>query len=408
MNRFGSFAMLIVVAATSACDKPTPVRAPEKIDYSLVRRDELAKLPDGTNIVFPIAKGNHLSGRTYGLMDENGTVLIRPSFNYVSQTSAGRLPRPYGYWCGQEGALLRSPKVWLYVGKYGSRAMKPQDYGDYLLNLGDSLFVIGDQVLNNRSPTDAHGFIPSGVFDPSGQWNPPEGILPRGWLSEGLVPITDANGLAGYADRKGNVVIDPQFAYAAPFYDGLAAVGVGERYGYIDRTGEVVIQPQFTHVSWFENGLAIVSDGGEETIPWVIDRKGNQINALRSGRVPRSKHNLRGFENGLLLSDVTETNPVTGELEGWYGFLCPDDTWAIEPTLTRAVGFTDKVTIVTGPVSMGGEDHQVPHLCDQNGNLVARVQTASWNVFKFGLAGDEQGEDGYVDTQGNTIWKPDR
>src|SRR6056297_524149 len=185
MNRLRYFAALLVVAATCSCDKPPPVHAPEEIDYSLVCRDELAKLPDGTNIVFPVADGNYPGERTYGLIDGSGTVLIRPYFRHVSQTSAGRLPRPYGYWCGQEGALLHFYDTWLYVGKYESRAMKPLIDGNYSLNLGDSLFIIGDHVLNNRSPTDAQGFIPAFCSYQLSE------RLPRfSWLAQGCGALT--------------------------------------------------------------------------------------------------------------------------------------------------------------------------------------------------------------------------
>src|SRR5205814_7895132 len=49
----------------------------------------------------------------------------------------------------------------------------------------------------------------------------------------------------GFIDKKGNVVINPQFEYVAPFSEGLAAIKVGYRYGYIDKSGKIVIEPKF-------------------------------------------------------------------------------------------------------------------------------------------------------------------
>lgn len=43
-------------------------------------------------------------------------------------------------------------------------------------------------------------------------------------LREGLFRITDENGLIGFADSLGNVVIKPQFRFAFPFEDGKAKV----------------------------------------------------------------------------------------------------------------------------------------------------------------------------------------
>ena len=46
----------------------------------------------------------------------------------------------------------------------------------------------------------------------------------------------------GYIDKTGQMVIEPQFYGAYPFYEGLAAVVLDEdgAVAYIDRTGELV------------------------------------------------------------------------------------------------------------------------------------------------------------------------
>ena len=68
----------------------------------------------------------------------------------------------------------------------------------------------------------------------------------------------------GYIDRKGIVVINPQFECADPFSEGLAAVTIKDgnvyKYGYIDITGKFVIAPQFTyHAGGFSHGFALVA-----------------------------------------------------------------------------------------------------------------------------------------------------
>lgn len=70
-----------------------------------------------------------------------------------------------------------------------------------------------------------------------------------------LWPIRE-NGLYGFIDNAGEVVIAPQFAYAFRFSEGLAAVNVGGtqttydipvdgKWGFIDRSGRYVINPQY-------------------------------------------------------------------------------------------------------------------------------------------------------------------
>lgn len=43
------------------------------------------------------------------------------------------------------------------------------------------------------------------------------------------------------------------------FGEGLAIIGVGDKFGYIDRTGRLVIEPQRQGATDFSEGLARVS-----------------------------------------------------------------------------------------------------------------------------------------------------
>jgi len=81
-------------------------------------------------------------------------------------------------------------------------------------------------------------------------------------------------------------VINPQFAFAWPFIDGLAVVQVaaarGRRKhrqgGYIDKSGKYLISPQFGAAAHFSDGLAAVRVGDSETGKWgYIDRTGKYL-----------------------------------------------------------------------------------------------------------------------------------
>src|SRR5262249_43667638 len=74
----------------------------------------------------------------------------------------------------------------------------------------------------------------------------------------------------GFIDKTGEVVIDerkdPRFggehsnigsdSAEAAFHDGLALVDIGGKKGYIDKTGKIVIAPQFTYAYPFSESLA--------------------------------------------------------------------------------------------------------------------------------------------------------
>ena len=57
-----------------------------------------------------------------------------------------------------------------------------------------------------------------------------------------LYPIKQ-DGAWGYINKHGEVVIAPRFDMAWTFSEGLALVGVEDRYGYIDKQGAYVWEP---------------------------------------------------------------------------------------------------------------------------------------------------------------------
>jgi hypothetical protein len=106
-------------------------------------------------------------------------------------------------------------------------------------------------------------------------------------FSEGLaaVSVDDGKyGKFGYIDKIGNTVVPPQFLYARPFSEGLAAVENGQfGFGYIDAQGKVIIPLiyQNVFVGNFSEGLARVKSDGEITYvdhqvkPQVTVKPGN-------------------------------------------------------------------------------------------------------------------------------------
>jgi len=78
----------------------------------------------------------------------------------------------------------------------------------------------------------------------------------------------------GYIDKKGKIVIDPQFDSTGIFSEGLATVKIGNKWGYINKKGKIVINPQFDFARSFSEGLATVEIGDR----WgYINKKGKII-----------------------------------------------------------------------------------------------------------------------------------
>lgn len=94
------------------------------------------------------------------------------------------------------------------------------------------------------------------------------------YWGEDLVPFSQ-DGLWGYADSAGNVVIRPEYDSAEPFAGDLAPVLKGGVYGYIDKTGAVAIKPQYSSAGPFVAGFAVVGDEKGES--FLIDPSGNKV-----------------------------------------------------------------------------------------------------------------------------------
>lgn len=78
----------------------------------------------------------------------------------------------------------------------------------------------------------------------------------------GLAKYQDG-ALWGHINQNGEIVIKPQWAYAADFYDGLAAVKTTDgKWGFIDTSGYYQIQPQFACVIYFNEGMAAATTSG--------------------------------------------------------------------------------------------------------------------------------------------------
>lgn len=95
--------------------------------------------------------------------------------------------------------------------------------------------------------------------------------LSTGNLSDGMHIVQAKNKKWGAYDKKGNLIIEPQFDGLWHFYEGVANFSLKEKYGFVNKKGEIVIDPKFDYASQFNNGLAYVELEGKAGF---IDKKG--------------------------------------------------------------------------------------------------------------------------------------
>lgn len=136
---------------------------------------------------------------------------------------------------------------WGYVNRdTGEMVIPPKYDSDYM----GSSFYDGYAVVVIMD--DEGEIVQTLLIDETGKEYPlPEGINAAycdSVISDGLFEVVDENGLYGYCNTSGEVVIEPQFAYTFEFADGYAKVELTDgTYGVIDQTGKVVMRTTDTH-----------------------------------------------------------------------------------------------------------------------------------------------------------------
>lgn len=83
------------------------------------------------------------------------------------------------------------------------------------------------------------------------------------------------NGIFGFVNVIGEVILPLQYEGTKGFSEGLAPVKKGEKWGYINLKGELVIPYKFDDAKLFNKNKAYVANGDE---PYFhIDRQGNRV-----------------------------------------------------------------------------------------------------------------------------------
>ena len=119
-----------------------------------------------------------------------------------------------------------------------------------------------------------------------------------------LLPRSVAPERWGYLRPDGSWAMPPQFAFAWPFSEGVAAVRKGDRMGYLRPDGDPAFPDRFETASPFDNGIA-----------WCEAKGGRWGPFLREGRflVPPI-YDDPGWESGPFLSGRKSGD----ELENWF------------------------------------------------------------------------------------------
>jgi len=245
------------------------------------------------------------------------------------------------------------------------------------------------------------------------------------------------NGLWGYSDRYGKVVIKPQYAMGGffdhgtaevwrkdngrrhlidtygniienrnfasdHFSEGLIPVRIENRYGYEDEHGKMVIFPQFEYAEDFSERLAPVKVGDKwgyinPAGEFVIKPQFDEANCFSEGIAV-----IRVY--GKLLPKEEALHNFRGQYKARdYGFINKDGRIIIPPAFDVAGDFSNGLA----PVCNGDSKHRKCGYIDSGGNVAIEFKFDFAESFSEGLAPVKIGAKfGYIDTSGSVIIAP--
>lgn len=209
-----------------------------------------------------------------------------------------------------------------------------------------------------------------------------------------LLPV-QIDGLFGYINKSGDVIIEPQFAWASDFSEGLAVVRMpendkefGDLHGYIDSTGKMKIAPSFDAAGDFMRGWARVKQGD-----------GGFVYIDKLGRMPIPTkffecYNIQSFPI-----------PVREKRSSKAGYVNEKGEYEIEAKFDMARPFVDGYAVVAVGQKRG--------YINAKGEFIIKPQFYRANYFKNGVARvivqDEKTKtkkEGFINKRGEFVVKP--
>jgi WG containing repeat len=187
--------------------------------------------------------------------------------------------------------------------------------------------------------------------------------------------LVTMNGLHGYIDKAGTIVIPPKYTVAGEFRENRAFFGRDWRlYGFLDREGREIIPMRFSGGASFSEGMALVwlthtfeGGRGQDEIGFV--------DPLGRWAIPPNRSRFTwadDFHEGLALARAEKTGDKVG-------FINKRGQWAIPPRLDWAEPFSEGVAAAAASEGKRG-------FVDRAGAFVIPPTFAEVHSFSGGLA----------------------
>jgi hypothetical protein len=228
-------------------------------------------------------------------------------------------------------------------------------------------------------------------------------------FSEGLAAVR-IDGLFGFINHQGDIVIAPRFQAASSFSDGYAEVRIGNASGAIDRSGQLVVPAKFKRLLHFYDGTFIAEplpekqssqDAGHERLDTM--KSSIMLTDIRAaGLYHRNKGWLTEQDLQFSIFDEPRRGLVwasrRSQTEGeQWGLLRADGSWRVSPRYEHVQQIMGTHAVVNAPTQP-----QLPPIerretvrwgaVDRNGDLVVPLQFAYLSYWRGGYGYAKEGK----------------
>lgn len=331
----------------------------------------------------------------YGVIDRDGRIVIKPEYDRVSQHDSEDgclwiLDKKDKWGLANTEKVLVRPKYsflelshdevfrvevknkWGFINREGVEVLKP--VYDSLSTFEDGVAEI--KINGEKGWIDRDFNLLGGrTFEET-----------REFGQNGLAPVK-ADGLWGFINKAGQMVVEPQFDELGEFSDGTALASVAGHWGSIDSEGNWLIEPEFDELLDFADGMA----AARIFVPKLRSARWGYINRDGQWVIKPTFEKARSFTYGT--ADVKSDSK--------WGRIDAEGNWVIEPRFDDIERWSEELSRAEH------EGHQ--GVIDDAGKWLLQPE---YDEFKLGK--DDMiwlwrdGKMGFAKTDGTLLVKPDK
>lgn len=236
---------------------------------------------------------------------------------------------------------------------------------------------------------EVRNFSPEGLalVRKNGEWNFIEAngkkksnVWSMAWsYVNGLARVRAENGLIGFINTKGEIVIDPTFSDAGDFSESKVAwVKRGDRYGLITTDGEFQLPIEYEKIAPAGEADYFFKENGKYGLLALDERQ----------LIAPFYNKLKPFAaNGLAAAKETDL----------YGYLNRNGSWRLQPAFLQASNFIQDRAVVTT------EDEKLALIDATGKNHLREVYTQLWYANEGRWLVEQNGKYGAIDADGAII-----